>query len=113
MRSAVVCRQREPYGQQRLAGSQNGEDRGTPHLPVGDGQLDWRQFDMVARAIEKFEDYLDSTTGEDNRGFARKHSLRGDRFNARPTPVDAADAGIPAAAPERETVASTGPEPCT
>ena len=59
---------------------------GTPRPRVGNGQLDWRQFDMVAKAIEKFEDYLHSATNGTDGDRARKTFIREDEYDHRRMP---------------------------
>jgi hypothetical protein len=89
MRSTVLCEQADD-GQRPPAGEKNNrQDRGTPQPRAGDGQLDWRQFNMVAKAIEKFEDYLFSATGGNDRDHAFKDAIREDDYdprNAQQTP---------------------------
>ncbi|KAI0906742.1 hypothetical protein F4823DRAFT_58803 [Ustulina deusta] len=67
---------------------QGGEagDRLTPcPLPVI-GLLNWRHFDMVAKAVEKFESYLYNATSGTDSDRARKAAIREDEYDYRTMP---------------------------
>jgi hypothetical protein len=67
--------------------AQEGErSKGILHLGAGDGRLDWRQFDMVAAAIEKFEDYLQCATNGTDGDRARTAFIRADEWDHRNSP---------------------------
>ncbi|KAI1116627.1 hypothetical protein F5Y14DRAFT_448786 [Nemania sp. NC0429] len=48
--------------------------------------LDWYQFDMVAKAVEKFENYLYHATDGTDGDRARKAAIRNDKYDHRMTP---------------------------
>ena len=48
--------------------------------------LDWRQFDLVAKAAEKFEDYLYATRSGTDSERARQQYLRADDYDDRAMP---------------------------
>ncbi|KAI9733084.1 MAG: hypothetical protein M1834_003630 [Cirrosporium novae-zelandiae] len=69
------------------------EEEATPLGQVKDGEthgsapiLDWRQFDVVAEAIERFEMYLQEATGATDLDAARVGQLRADNFEYRSSP---------------------------
>ncbi|KAL4739363.1 hypothetical protein BDV11DRAFT_215286 [Aspergillus similis] len=62
------------------------DDGVTPYSRVGENRLDWRQFDMVAKAIERFEDYLYHATQGTDVDRARKGQLREDEYDPQQTP---------------------------
>jgi hypothetical protein len=59
---------------------ENTVDKGTPRRVAGNGRLDRRQFEMVAEAMEKFEDYLYSATNGTDSDRARKEFIREDDY---------------------------------
>ncbi|KAI1172553.1 P-loop containing nucleoside triphosphate hydrolase protein [Nemania sp. FL0916] len=56
-------------------------DEFTPHPLPNTGRLDWSQFDMVAKAIEKFEGYLFNATNSTDGDRARRAAIREDDYD--------------------------------
>ncbi|KAI0556213.1 hypothetical protein F4679DRAFT_591076 [Xylaria curta] len=69
-----------------LCQGEEADDGLTPRQLPGTGLLNWRQFDMVAKAVEKFENYLYNATNGTDGDRARKAAIREDEYDYRMMP---------------------------
>ncbi|KAI1157218.1 hypothetical protein F4825DRAFT_468016 [Nemania diffusa] len=74
------------YDTNKESPQQRWNGRFTPRPLPDTGLLNWRQFDMVAKSVEKLESYLYNATNGTDSDRARTAAIREDQYDHRTTP---------------------------